>query len=161
MSGWGTAAVAAVMVVGLIGTVVPVMPGLVVIWAAGLVYGLVAGFGPAGVTAFILMTALLIGGTIATYVLPHRAGARGGAARSSLRLGLLGGVVGFFVIPVLGLPIGAILGVLVGEHRRLGEWPAAWVTTRRVVVAFGYAIAAEFTCGLLMIGAWVVWVVVR
>lgn len=157
MSGLGLAAIAVVMVVGLIGTIVPLMPGLALIWAAGLVYGLVAGFGPAGAVAFVVMTALLIAGTVGTYVLPHRAGVQGGAARSSLRLGIVGGIVGFFVIPVLGLPIGAVAGVLGGEYRRLGQWSAAWATTRRVLLGFGLAAGLEFGVGVVMIGAWVVW----
>lgn len=159
MSGLGVGLVGVVMAVGLIGTVVPVMPGLLLIWGAGLVYGLLAGFGTVGMAAFVVMTALFAGGSVLSYVLPHRAGVQGGAAGSSLRLGIVGGVVGFFAIPVLGLPIGAVAGVLVGEYRRLGGWAPAWATTKRVLVGFGYAALAEFIAGLAMIGTWVGWVV--
>jgi uncharacterized protein len=150
--------VALAMAVGLICTVVPMVPGLVIIWLAGLGYGIVDGFGTVGGWAFGGMTVLLVLGSIATYVLPHRAGVRAGVPSGSLRLGIAGGIVGFFVIPVLGLPIGAVAGVLIGEQQRLGSWSEAWLTTRRVVLGFGVGALAEIAAGLLMISCWVAWV---
>jgi uncharacterized protein len=150
-------AVAIAMAVGLVGTIIPMMPGLAVIWIAGLAYGLIGEFGTLGAGAFAAMTVLLAMGTVASYALPHRAGVLAGAGRTSLRLGIAGAVVGFFVIPVLGLPIGAVLGVLLGEQRRLGDWGEAWATTRKVVVGFGLGALAEFVAGVLMVASWGVW----
>lgn len=152
--------VAAVMAVGLIGTVVPALPGLLLVWGAGLVYGVVAGFSTVGVVALAVMTMLLGVGLAMGYVLPKRAGERSGAARSSLRLGIVGAVIGFFVIPVLGLPIGGALGVLAGEYNRMNSWPAAWTSTRAVIGGFGLAILAEFAAGVAMVATWAVWVLV-
>ena len=159
MSGAGIALVAIGMAVGLIGTVVPVLPGLLLIWIAGLVYGFAAGFGTIGIVAIALMTMLLAVGMAMSYVLPKRAGERGGAAKSSIRLGMVGAVVGFFVIPVLGMPIGGALGVLLGEYNRLGQWSVAWAATRKVLAGFGLAVLAEFTTGVVMVATWVGWVV--
>lgn len=153
------AGVAVAMAVGLLGTIVPMMPGLAIVWVAGLVYGLVEGFGTLGIGAMAAMTVLLLLGQAASYALPHRAGVLAGAGRGSLRLGIAGAIVGFFVIPVLGLPIGALLGVLVGEQQRLGDWSKAWVATRRVAIGFGLGALAEFVAGVLMVVAWVIWVV--
>ena len=158
MSTAGIVLIGIAMAVGLIGTVVPVIPGLLLIWGAGLVYGIGAGFDTLGIVVFAVMTLLLGVGMAMSYVLPKRAGERGGAAKSSVRLGMVGAVVGFFVIPVLGLPIGGTLGVLVGEYSRLGQWPAAWATTRKVLAGFGLAVLAEFTAGVLMVASWVGWV---
>ena len=160
MTTLGVALVAVVMAVGLIGTVVPVLPGLLLIWAAALVYGLADGFGAAGGVAFTLISLLLVAGMSAGYVLPKRAGERSGASKSSMRLGLVGAIIGFFVIPVIGLPIGGALGVLLGEYQRLQSWPAAWTATRSVLGGFGMAVLAEFTAGVAMVGIWVVWVIV-
>ena len=162
MSTEGIVVVAAVMAVGLLGTIVPVLPGLLLIWGAGLGYGLLAGFGGGiGIAAFAVMTLLLGVGLAMSYVLPKRAGERGGAAKSSLRLGILGAVMGFFVIPVVGMPIGGALGVLAGEYSRLGQWPAAWSTTKRVLGGFGLAVLAEFTAGVFMVATWAGWVALR
>lgn len=147
-----------VMAVGLVGTVVPVLPGLAVIWAAALVYGLLAGFATAGTVAFTAMTGLAVLGTVAAVVLPHRGGAVRGAARSSLVAGVAGAVVGAVVIPVLGLPIGGVIGVWLAETSRLGDARQAWRITTGVVIGFGLGALAEFGVGVAMIGCWVAWV---
>lgn len=158
MSGPGLALVAIAMAIGLIGTIVPVLPGLLLIWGAGLVYGVIAGFDTIGVVLFAIMTMLLAVGMAMSYVLPKRAGERSGASKTSVRLGIVGAVVGFFVIPVIGMPIGGALGVLVGEYQRLQSWSAAWAATRSVLGGFGLAVLAEFTAGVFMVGSWAAWV---
>jgi uncharacterized protein len=135
------AVIALVMALGLIGTVIPGVPGLVII------FGALVGAG-----------VLMVLGIAAGYVLPHRAGVLAGVPKTSLRLGIAGAIVGFFVIPVLGLPIGGAAGVLLGEQRRLGDWGAAWATTQKVLVGFGIGALAEVVAGVLMIATWVVWV---
>lgn len=160
MSGLGIALTAAVMVLGLVGTVVPVWPGLGVVWAAGLVYGVVAGFGAVGAVAFTVMTVLAIAGTVATVVLPHRGGAARGAPTSSLLAGLVGAVVGVVVLPVLGLPLGALAGVWLAEMARLGDAARAWRATLGVLRGFGLGVLVELGLGTVMIACWVVWVVV-
>lgn len=159
MSGFGIALVAVVMGVGLVGTVVPVMPGLAVVWGAGLVYGLIAGFGSVGTVAFVVMTLSAVAGTIATYALPHRGGTARGAPSSSMLAGVVGALVGVVVIPVLGLPIGAVAGVWLAETARLGDARQAWQVTVGVILGFGLGLLVEFSLGVLMIGSWVAWVV--
>lgn len=159
MSGLGIFLVALAMAVGLVGTVLPLLPGSVLIWGAGLVYGLVAGFGGPGGWLFGLMTLVLIVGTVAEYVLPTRGGAERGASTQTLVVGAIFGVIGFFVIPVVGLPLGAVLGVLLAERQRTGNWENAWYRTRGVLRGFGLGVLAEFTAGLLMILLWIGWVI--
>jgi uncharacterized protein len=145
----------------LAGTLLPFVPGLALIWGAGLVFGLVGGFGAVGAVAFGVMTVLLAAGTVAHYALPTRYGAARGASRSALVAGLALGVVGFFVIPVVGLPLGAALGVLLAERQRTSDWPSAWYRTRGVILGFGLGALAELGAGVLMVVTWGVWVVSR
>jgi uncharacterized protein len=154
----GTVLVGAVMAVGLFGTVVPVMPGLAVIWGAGLVYGLAGEFAGVGAGAFAVMTVLLVGGTIASYALPHRAGRMAGASTTSLRTGVLFAVIGFFAIPVVGLVLGGVAGVFLGEYQRFRDPARAWQSTRLVLLGFGAGMLTEVACGVGMILAWLLWV---
>jgi len=158
MSGWGIAGVAAVMAVGLVGTVLPFVPGLPLIWAAGLVYGLIAGFGAPGAVAFTTMTVLLVGGMAASFVLPAKSGAASGAPVPTLAAGAVGAIAGFFLIPVVGLPVGAVAGVLLAEYGRTSDWPTARRSTKAVVIGFGLGALAELSAGMLMVACWVVWV---
>lgn len=155
---WLEIAVGAVMVVGLVGTVVPVWPGVVVVWAAGLVYGLLGGFGAVGAVAFAAMTLLAVLGTLAQVAMPARSGARRGASLGTLAVAGAGAVVGAIVLPALGLPIGALVGVWAAELVRAGDAGLAWRNTLAVLRGMGLAILVELGVGTLMLAAWLVWV---
>jgi uncharacterized protein len=147
------------MAVGLVGTVVPVLPGLGLVWLGALLYGLLAGFGTVGWLAMAAVTVLASVGTVAGVALPKRRAGAAGAARASLWLGAVAAVVGFFVVPVVGLPLGGALGILVGEWARTGDGRAARRATWATLVGFGLAAVVQLACGLAMIGAWLGWVV--
>ena len=150
--------IALIMAVGLFGTLLPLLPGLPIIWAAALVYGLAEGFDGAGLVSFVLITLLAVVGIVAGFVLPHRRVAAKGAPASTVAAGVALGIVGFFAIPVIGLVLGAVGGVLLAERARTGDWATAWTTTKDLLVGFGIGVAVEFAAGLAMILCWVVWV---
>ena len=160
MSPEGTALCALIMAIGLIGTLLPVLPGLLLIWATALVYGLIDGFGVVGGIAFGVITLLLAIAYVLQIVLPHRRGRASGAPTSTLVLGALAAVAGFFLIPVVGLVVGAVVGVLAAEYARTRRWEAAWRSTKGVAVGIGPGMALELAAGVAMVlawGAWVVW----
>jgi hypothetical protein len=150
--------VSLVMAVGVVGTVVPLVPGLGLVAAAAVGYGLATGFGADGIVATTVIVALGLAGTAAGVLVPGRAAGRTGATRSSLALGALGAVVGFFVVPVVGLPLGGALGIYVGERLRSGEGAVAWRTTRATLLAFGLASLLQLLAGIAMVLTWVAWV---
>jgi uncharacterized protein YqgC (DUF456 family) len=142
------------MAAGLVGVLVPVIPGLLLIWAAGLWWTIADGGGGVRWTVLGLLTALLIVGTVTKYVLPARSAAARGAPATSLVAGAAGAVVGFFVIPVVGLLIGFVVGIYLAEQVRLRDGRRAWVSTRAALVALGIALLIELTAGVLMVGVW-------
>ena len=142
------------MVVGLVGTIVPAFPGLVLVAGAALLYGAVEGW---NVVAVVLVVALFVAGTAAGVVLPSRAAGGAGAARSSLLLGAVLGIVGFFVVPVVGLPLGGALGIYLGERGRLGSHPPAWRATKATLRGFGIGVLAQLAAGVLIVLVWLAW----
>ena len=154
-----TVLVGVAMVAGLFGTVIPFVPGLPLIWGAALVYGLNGGFDAAAWIAMIVITILLGIGVAAKIILPQRRLTESGAPRSTLLAGAVGAIVGFFVIPVVGMPVGGVAGVLVAEYGRTQDWSKAWVSTKAVVIGFGIGTLVEMTAGVAMILAWVAWVI--
>jgi uncharacterized protein YqgC (DUF456 family) len=150
--------IALAMAVGVVGTVVPFVPGLGLVWLAALLYGLVEGFGVVGFTVFFFMTALAVAGAVAGVVVPQRAASRGGAHQAAILAGGALGVVGFFVVPVVGLPLGFVIGVLLAEWIRTRAWSLAWRATLATLRGLGLATLAQFVMGLSMVALWVVWV---
>ena len=151
--------VALAMAIGVAGTVVPFVPGLGLVWVAALVYGIAAGFGVVGWMAFVVITTLGGVGVAAGVVLPHRAARGGGATPLSIVLGAVLGVIGFFVVPVVGLPLGGVLGIFLGETLRTRDAAAAWRATLATLKGFGLATLAQLAAGLAMAIVWSAWVV--
>lgn len=149
---------ALVMALGVAGTVLPVLPGLGLILLAAVGYGIAAGFGVLGWVIIVIMAVLAVAGTGAKYVQAGRRAAHSEPAGTTLMMGTVGGIVGFFAIPVVGFPIGGALGVLVAQYRRSGDWSRAWARTRSVLIGFGIGALIEVATGLLMVLVWLVWV---
>lgn len=148
------------MVVGIFGTVVPLLPGLPIVWAAALAYALLSDPGATGWLTFAVITALAIAGLLIGTALPHRRVVAAGVPRSSVIAGVAFGFVGFFAIPVVGLPIGAAAGILLAEKRRLDDWGAAVAATKSLLIGFGLGALLQFGAGVAMMAVWVVWVLI-
>ena len=155
MSGSALLLVALLMAVGLVGVLVPVVPGLPVVLGAGIWWAAADGGGGRWVVVAV-MAALLVGGVVAKYALPARAVGGSGAPRSTLLLGVGGAVVGFFEVPVVGLLIGGVAGVYLAELARLGDARAAWSSTRAVLLAAGLGMLLELAAGVAMVLVWAV-----
>jgi uncharacterized protein YqgC (DUF456 family) len=150
--------VAIVMVVGLAGTVLPILPGLLLIWAAAVVYGVLAGFGAGGWAAMAMITVLAVAGIASAFYLPQRTASNIGVPWWGLTLAVGLSVVGFFVVPVVGAPLGFVVGILVttiATQRHIpGALRATWATLKSMLLASGIQLGA----GLLMMTVWIAWV---
>ena len=151
----GTTLVAAVLVAaGLAGIVVPVLPGLGLVWAGVVVWAV--GRGDAwGWGTVALVTVIVAAGSVVKYLVPGRRLKRGGIPGHSLLLGAVLGVVGFFVVPVVGLFLGFVLGIYLSERVRLGDHRQAWVSTRKALGAAGWSILIELGTGMAAATVWV------
>lgn len=150
-----------VVLIGLVGVVVPVLPGLALIWLATAGSLLWHRADATGWVVVGVLTALLVVGTAATWWLPARTGRRGGADPRSFVLAGVGAVVGAVVVPIVGFLLGALAGLAVGERTRQGSWDAALATTGRVLRAYGAGVLVELVVGLTMVAVWVVTLLVR
>jgi uncharacterized protein YqgC (DUF456 family) len=138
---------------GLVGVVVPVLPGLLLVVAGIAVWAVPRG-DPIGWTVLAVALAVVALGTVLKYLLPGaRMRAAGVPARTLLAGGVLG-IVGFFVIPVVGLLLGFVLGVYLAEYARLGR-DGAWPSTRTALAAVGWSILIELAAGLVATAVWV------
>ncbi|GAB2878480.1 DUF456 domain-containing protein [Nocardioides pacificus] len=145
--------VALVILVGLIGIIVPVLPGTVLVLGAILVWAIDTG-GPTAWIVFAVATVLLAAGTVVKYLVPGRRLKTAGVPSSTLLLGAVGAIVGFFVIPVLGLLVGFVVGIYLAELRRVGSTDA-WPATMSALKAVGVSILIELTAATAATLVWV------
>jgi uncharacterized protein len=143
--------------VGLIGILVPVLPGSALILVAILLWALELGSGT-GWSVFAVAAGFLVIGTVVKYVVPGRQLKDAGIPASTQWTGVALAVPGFFVIPVVGAFVGFVVGVYLAERRRLG--PGAGASTWSALRAVGVSVLIELTAAILAASAWVAGVVV-
>jgi uncharacterized protein YqgC (DUF456 family) len=149
------------MLIGLFGLIVPVFPGITVIWLAALGYGVATGFTTLGWVLFAVITILFISGITIDNVLMGAKARKEGAAWSSLALGVLAGILGTIFFPPIGGIIAAPLVVLLLEYLRQQDFKKALLTLRGLAIGWGSAFVVRFFIGVAMIGVWLVWTLNR
>ena len=153
-----TVVVGVIMLVGLIGIAVPVLPGLLLVWAAVLLWATEAQTTGAWVVLG-MATTLALSGFLLQYLLPGRRMAKAGVTTSSTLAGTALAVVGFFVIPVVGAILGFPLGIYLAERVKLGTHAGAWSSTTQAIKAVGLSMGIELSTGLAIAGTWVIGVI--
>ncbi len=104
-----------VMLVGLAGVIIPILPGIPLILGVAFVYDWIHGFEILGWQILVVLAIL----TISSFVLDWLAGAYGTKKMGGSFVGMVGSIVGMFIGllagGVIGLLIGAFVGAFVGE----------------------------------------------
>jgi uncharacterized protein YqgC (DUF456 family) len=153
-SGTTVTVISAVLILaGILGVVLPVLPGLLLAWIGVLFWALFSGAGGARWAVLGIATLVAVVGALIKYLWPGKRLKDSGIPTLTLLAGGVLGIVGFFVVPVVGLPLGFVLGVWLAELGRLGS-AQAWGSTRQAMTAVGLAMMVEFAAAL---GVAVVW----
>jgi uncharacterized protein YqgC (DUF456 family) len=147
------------MLVGLLGIVVPVLPGLLLTVAATAMWAFEHP-DPHAWVVFWVALALCAVGVGAQYLLPGRRMRRDGVGTPTLLLAVALALVGFFAIPVVGAFVGFVLGIFLVEYARKRDPSRAWTSTKSALTAVLHSMGIELLAGLAIVTAWVVGVLV-
>ena len=144
--------VALAIAVGIAGIIVPVLPGTILVLGAILVWALEIGTSTAW-AVFAVAALFLVVGSVVKYLVPGRRLKASGVPTRTLLAGGLLAFVGFFVVPVVGMFIGFVLGVYVAERARVGG-ALAWPSTKGALRAVGVSIMIELVAAFLAAVTW-------
>lgn len=149
----------ALIAVGIAGVVVPVLPGSLLIIVSLLMWALTV-TSTEGWVVFAIGTVLAGAGLGAGVVLTGRTLRQRQIPGRSVTLGVLAGIAGMFVIPVVGLFVGFALGLFASEFARQRNARAALASSLHALKATGLGILAELGLACLAGTTWVigVWV---
>jgi uncharacterized protein len=150
----GIVLVALAIAVGLVGIVVPLLPGTLLVLGAIAVWAVIENNVTGWVTLGVV-TALLAVATLIKYMWPVKRMRAAEVRTLSLVVGAVLGIVGFFVIPVLGLVIGFVLGVYLAELANRRDQRLAWTSTKHAVKGVALSVGVELAGALLATVAWV------
>jgi len=156
MSGLGELLIGLAMAIGLLGILIPIAPGIILVWLAGLAWALLDGGGLIRWSLFALMTLLMVGALVATVRIPTKSAGHLDAPRGTLWLAAIFAVIGFFAIPVAGVLIGFSAGVLLSHLLATNDihksFDAMWATLR----AFSKSALIQGACG---VGICILWII--
>ncbi|MFJ5772865.1 DUF456 domain-containing protein [Streptomyces sp. NPDC093094] len=159
MGVWELLLVGTVILLGLVGVLVPGVPGSWLVWAAVLWWAL-KDPQPVAWAVLVGATLALFLSQVVRWALPPRQLRESGATPRMAVYAGAGSFLGFFLVPVLGSIPGFMGGIYLSERLRLGRSGEARAALRRAMRSGGSSVLAElFTCQLIA-GAWlgaVIW----
>ena len=133
------------LAVGVLGTIIPVLPGsvltIVVLVAWAWLIGTTASW-----AAGLIGVALALTGMSASLVLTGRKMRAQRIPNGPVLVGVAAGVAGMFIIPVVGLFLGFALGLLLAEFVRRRDLAAAWRSSLEAMKSMGLGMLLEFVC---------------
>ena len=150
-----------VLLVGLIGLVVPVFPGLTIMWLGTLIYALIQNAG-GQMTAwdwaiFAVITLLMIVGNVADNIIIARKMRDYYVPWSSIFLAFAAGILASIFMTPLGGLVAAPAGLFMAEVSRLKNRDEAWKSTKAYMIGWGWAFGARFMIGLGITALWMLW----
>jgi uncharacterized protein YqgC (DUF456 family) len=140
-------------VVGIIGTIVPVLPGAILCSAAIVMWAVFTGghaWWFAGAAVMIVGAALVL-----KYLIPGKRMKEQGVPGWILLVGAACGILGFFLIPIVGIFVGFVVGIYLAELCRLGSVSDAWPTTVTAMKAAGLSALIDFSSAVFATSVWV------
>ncbi|TDO10371.1 hypothetical protein EV580_4659 [Mycobacterium sp. BK086] len=154
----GIVLVGLAIAIGLVGVIVPLLPGTLLVYAAIAVWAVVehtlVSWVVLGVVTAVLGASLLI-----KYLWPAKRMRAAEVGRWTLAAGAVLGVIGFFVVPVVGLLLGFVLGVYLAELASRRDQRRAWAATWHALKAAALSVGVELAGGLIATVVWVAGVV--
>lgn len=156
------------MAMGLIGVVLPLLPGLPLLWGGAFLWAWADNFQQVGWPTLIVLALLTVVGwgldLLLTPALSRRAGVSWRAIGGAMLGGVLGGIF-LSVIPLIGTLFGAFIGAILGmwfvEYQIRGDERAATAAVRAYVSGVAMTTLLNMGLALLMLAIflWQVWMV--
>ncbi len=145
-----TGVVIFLLLLSLVGTLLPIIPGVLLMWVIVFVYALVDGFTAVSTSAIIFISLIaLVTGTSDIWLTLFGT-KKGGASVKSMLIGTVGAVVGSFILPIVGTIAGYIGGLLLGEYWQHGDWEIAKKAGFGGLAGWGVATIIQFIGGIFI-----------
>ena len=151
------ALVALLLIAGLIGSVVPALPGVVLILAGAVVHAVATGFDPIGPGRLAILALLMV----IAYGLDYAAGALGVKRFGGSGWAVTGAVVGALVGLFFGLPgllLGPLAGALAAEYVYTRQLSTSARAAFGTVVGLLVGAVAKIGLALAMIALLIFWI---
>lgn len=100
---------------GLVGSIIPGMPGPPIVFAGALIYGLLTGFSEMGWAMLLVLGILAALSQLLDYLASAYGAKTFGGSGWGIWGSLIGGLIGFFILTIPGMIIGLFVGAVIME----------------------------------------------
>jgi uncharacterized protein YqgC (DUF456 family) len=145
---------ALLMLVGMIGIVIPVLPGLFFVWLGVLLWS-INETSAVGWTVLSAVTVVGAAGIVLQYLVPGQRMRAAGVKTSTMVCGVLVAILCGIAVPVVGALVGFPLGIYAVQRVRRHDHRAAWQSTLSALRAIGLNILIELLTALVIVVLWV------
>ncbi|MHA7965706.1 DUF456 domain-containing protein [Paenibacillus sp. CAU 1782] len=146
-------------VVGMAGTIYPILPGALAIYAAFFVYGFFFSFKEFGFWFWTIQSLIVIILFIADYAVSAWGVKRFGGTKASVIGSTIGLIAGPFVIPAFGLIIGPFGGAVIGELIAGKDFAQSIRAGWGALVGLFTSVVVKIILQTVMIIAFILWLV--
>lgn len=147
------------MIIGMAGAFVPILPGALAILLSFFVYGLFFTFDPFGVWFWLIQGLITLMIFVSDYVISAYGVKVFGGSKRAVTGSIIGVIAGPFVIPAFGIILGPLIGAIIGE------WTTGTTGTKAVKAGVGAVLGmfsssiAQALLQLVMIIVFAIWIV--
>lgn len=140
---------------GLAMVVIPLLPGLVIIWLAILFYGLLEGWQSYGMTYLLISGALAAGGMLLDQLAGVLGAKKFGAGYPGMIGAFAGAIIGLIILNLPGLIAGTFLGAFAAELVFSRKLKASAYAGTGALLGFVSGALGKFLIGLIMAGSFI------
>ena len=151
MNGFWLTVALIVMFIGLAGVLLPLVPGIALIWLTALIYAIAEGFNNLDPITMIVLSVIAIPGITADIWASSLGAKAGGASLWSILASLLGGIVGFFLYNLPGALVGSLVSLIAAELLRVKDWRLVLKAGTGWIAGSLLSTAAQIVIGIIMI----------
>ncbi len=141
-----------IMGVGVLGALLPLIPGPPIVWLGALYYGWRTDWIDVGWPSLTLLAVLAIIGGTADVWMGYIGASKGGASGWATIASMVGGIIGFLVLTLPGAIIGSIGAIIVVEYMRHRDWRKVMRASGGYLIGSLLATVVEIIICILMIG---------
>jgi len=140
-----------VIIIGIGGTFLPVVPGVPMIFVAIAAYGWYESFQLVTPKYLVIMAGLAVLSLFVDYLSVYWGAKYFKSSKMGLYGAVIGSLIGLFIFPPLGLLIGPWVGAISGELIQGNDWNQAWRSGTGAVIGLFTGIAFKIVVGVGML----------
>jgi uncharacterized protein YqgC (DUF456 family) len=149
-----------IMLIGLAGSLLPLLPGPPIIWLGALFYAWQTDFQQVGWITLSLLGLLALAAVTSDFWVGALGQRKAGASVWASLGSAVGGMIGLFVFALPGMLIGSIIGALLPDWKRWREGRHVWNVSLRTLKSWLVSALVQAGLGIVMITIFIVRVIV-